>query len=75
VTVLLKLLLAALLGWSVGAWCVFVSLRGLRTGTIRVRGFTWERRRHPFMFWFNLIGSGLAGVFIIIVTGYLVMNP
>jgi hypothetical protein len=71
----LKLLLLALLGWSLGGWCVFVFLRGLRIGEISFRRSTYYRRRNPFMFWYCMVASGLGGVFLILAIGYLVMNP
>lgn len=56
---------------ALGSWCVYLPFRSVRPGSITFRRYTWERARHPHMFWLNVITSGVVGLIILAEVIYL----
>ena len=49
-----------------GMWCLYQSLRGLKTDRIKYWGRTYERNAQSFWYWYHLIGAGVSGIIFIV---------
>jgi hypothetical protein len=56
----LDTLFAIILGLG-GAWCFYLAYRGIKSGSIRLKGFTFKRNIEPFLFWFTVAVLGIIG--------------
>ena len=56
-------LFAIILGLG-GAWFFYVAYRGIKSGSIRVKGFTFKRNIEPFLFWFTVAVLGVIGLML-----------